>query len=188
MPSPLDARLPSRRRFLATLAAPAVAGALMTLPALPAEAAAPVRRISFRHLHTGEMVDRAVYFADGHYVAQNMRQISHVLRDWRTDEILAYDPRLMDLLFALQRRLRTSEPFDIVCGYRCPETNAMLRRMSRGVAKHSLHMKAMAIDLRMPGRALRDVRNAAAQLKLGGVGYYPASDFVHVDTGPVRYW
>lgn len=188
MPTQLDKSLSSRRKFMLGLAAPAVAGALGSLPSLPAEAAVPVRRISFRHLHTGETIDQAVYFADGHYVAQNMREISHVLRDWRTDEIKPVDPKLMDLLFALQRRLQTDEPFNIVCGYRCPATNAMLRRMSHGVAKNSLHMKAMAIDLQMPSRSLRDVRNAAVQLRLGGVGYYPASDFVHVDTGPIRYW
>jgi uncharacterized protein YcbK (DUF882 family) len=182
-----ESRLP-RRRFVLGLAASALASGLAGLPALPAAAAVPVRALSFRHLHTGEQLEKAVYFADGGYIEENLRTISRVLRDWRTGAVRRVDPRLLDVLFALQKRLRTREPFAVVCGYRSPETNAMLRRQGHGVARNSLHLRAMAIDLRLPGRSLKEVRNAAMQLRLGGVGYYPASNFVHVDTGPVRSW
>lgn len=189
MPNQLDPRA-SRRNFLqglTALALPAAAAAI-ALPALPAEAALPVREISLRHRHTGEQVRRMVYYENGRYVPETMREISHVLRDWRNGQVKAYDPRLLDLLFALQKKLGTREPFDIICGYRSPQTNAMLRRTTRGVARNSLHLKAMAIDLAMPGRSLRAVRDAARQLKMGGVGYYASSGFVHVDTGSIRYW
>ncbi|HET6467160.1 MAG TPA: DUF882 domain-containing protein [Geminicoccaceae bacterium] len=188
MPDQQAESLPSRRGFLQGLAASALAAGLAGLPALPAEAALPVRQLSFHHLHTGEKLQKAVYFARGRYVEENLRLISRLLRDWRTGEVKPVDPKLLDVLFALQSRLRTSQPFAVVCGYRSPKTNAMLRRQGHGVARNSLHLRAMAIDLKLPGRSLKEVRNAAVQAKLGGVGYYPASGFVHVDTGPVRYW
>jgi uncharacterized protein YcbK (DUF882 family) len=111
-----------------------------------------------------------------------------VLRDHRTDEVAEMDPRLLDLLFNLQGKLGASTPFHVISGYRSPRSNAMLVAKGGGVAKKSLHMQGKAIDIRLPGRELADLRKAALGLKAGGVGYYPKSDFVHVDVGRVRHW
>lgn len=177
---------PSRRRFLLHLAAPLALG-LTGL--LPREAAAAVRERSLplHHRHTGESL-RVVYFADNRYLKPGLRAAAHLLRDWRRDEVHPVDPKLLDLLWALRRKLEADGPIEILCGYRSPATNAMLRRRQRGVAKNSLHMQGMAIDLNVPGRSLKAVRKAALSLGRGGVGYYPRSGFVHVDTGPVRTW
>ena len=174
-----------RRRFLAL-----AAGALVSTLAAPAIAAPhpPARRaIALGHLHTGEKVD-LVYWADGHYQPAALKRIAWLLRDYRTDKIHPIDPRLVDLLAALRQRLRVSTPLLVVCGYRSPESNALLASMSEGVATNSFHMAGAAIDLRVEGRALSAVRLAALSLRGGGVGYYPRSNFVHVDVGPVRHW
>ena len=174
-----------RRRFLG-IAGAAVVGGL----AFPAEAArrliAP-RTLAFHNLHTGEKLD-TVYFADGRYLPDAMRHIDWLLRDFRTDQVHPIDPRLLDLLADLHGRLETREAFHVISGYRSPQTNAMLASLGDGVAQNSLHLAGMAIDIRVPGRRLRHVRAAALALKRGGVGYYPHSDFVHVDTGRIRTW
>lgn len=176
----------SRRRFLAGMAG----ATALSVVAAPAEAArrmlAP-RALAFRNLHTGEKLD-TVYWADGRYLPDAMRHINWLLRDFRTDQIHPMDPALLDLLTDLQARLHTREPFQVVSGYRSPETNAMLASLSDGVAQNSQHLLGKAIDIRVPGRRLDHVRAAATSLRRGGVGYYPRSDFVHVDTGRVRYW
>jgi uncharacterized protein YcbK (DUF882 family) len=166
--------------------APALLGALGLAPR-QAEAALRQRALLLHHLHTGETLS-SVYFADGRYLPEGLKAITHHLRDWRVDRARPIDPDLLDLLWALRQRLESTAPIQVVCGYRSPETNTMLRRRSYGVARNSLHMQGMAIDLRVPGRSLRTLRLAAMSLRRGGVGYYPASDFVHVDTGSVRYW
>ncbi|HEY7139624.1 MAG TPA: DUF882 domain-containing protein [Methylomirabilota bacterium] len=143
--------------------------------------------LAFRNLHTGETVD-VVYRADGQVDLGALREIDWVLRDFRTGEARPMDRRLLDLLWRLRTALDTTEPYEVISGYRAPATNAMLARESRGVSRVSLHMKAMAIDVRVPDRPLATVRDAALALRLGGVGYYPASDFVHVDVGRVRFW
>ena len=176
----------SRRRFLMHISSP-IALALIGLPSREAEAAIRERAILLHHRHTGESL-RAVYYADGRYLREGLRAAAHHLRDWRQDKEHTVDPQLLDLLWALRRRLDSTEPVQVLCGYRTPATNAMLRRRSRAVAKNSLHMQGMAIDLQVPGRSLRAVRAAAVSLRAGGVGYYPRSRFVHVDTGEVRYW
>jgi uncharacterized protein YcbK (DUF882 family) len=145
------------------------------------------RRLGFRNLHTGETVD-VVYRADGDLDLGALREIDWVLRDFRTGEARSIDPRLLDLLWRLRTALDTTEPYDVISGYRSLETNAMLRRAGRGVARESLHTRAMAIDVRLPDRPLAVVRDTALALRLGGVGYYPASGFVHVDVGRVRFW
>ena len=116
--------------------------------------------------------------------------VDRILRDWRADRARPTDPALLDLLWALRRRLGTGDrPVEVACGYRTPETNAMLRRRdAAGVARDSLHLRGMAVDISVPGRSLREVRAAAVGLRRGGVGHYPRSGFVHVDTGPVRCW
>src|SRR6185437_3289416 len=131
---------------------------------------------------------KTVYWEDGRYVPEAMRHINWLLRDFRADLVHPIDPHLLDLLADLHGRLQTREPFQVISGYRSPQTNAMLASLGDGVAQNSLHLDGKAIDIRVPGRHLRYVRAAALSLRRGGVGYYPHSDFVHVDTGRVRTW
>ena len=183
MPSQITRLSSSRRRFIS-----AFGGSLAALGATGvAQAAVSTRDVALHNMHTGEIV-RTVYFADGRYVQGGLRTIDHVLRDWRTDEIVPMDPKVVDILYLLQRELDPDGPLEVVCGYRSPATNAMLRRRSRAVAKHSLHMYGMAVDFRLPNQPIRVLHEAAVSLKAGGVGYYPSSGFIHVDCGPVRYW
>ena len=161
----------------------------MTALAFPAEAARRLirpRTLALHNLHTGETLDTA-YWADGRYLPEGMRRIEWLLRDHRTDEVHPIDPWLLDLLVELQGRLHAPR-FEVVSGYRSPATNAMLASLSDGVAQQSFHLQGKAIDIRVPGRRLRQVRAAAMTLQGGGVGYYPHSDFVHIDTGPIRHW
>ena len=176
----------ARRRFLLGLNL-SLATLLLHLPSRRAEAALRERSVLLHHRHTGETL-RSVYYADGRYQPAALREASHHLRDWRDQTERPVDPRLLDLLWSLRAALDTSAPIQVFCGYRSPETNAMLRRARRGAARHSLHMRAMAVDLQIEGRSLRSVHRAAVALGGGGVGYYPRSGFVHVDTGDVRYW
>ncbi len=173
----------TRRRFLEAAGTAAVLGTA----AFPALAHARERRLSFRHLHTGEKL-RATYFADGRYIEEELRAIDYVLRDWRTGEVKHIDPKLLDLLYLLRLELDSAAPYHVIGGYRSKKTNEMLRRMGRGAAKKSLHLQGKAVDFRLPGRRLALVRKAAVALRGGGVGYYPRSNFLHLDTGPVRYW
>jgi uncharacterized protein YcbK (DUF882 family) len=154
--------------------------------ALPVPTSEP-RALAFRNLHTEETVDVA-YWVDGRHDPDALRQIDWVLRDFRTGEARPIDPRLLDLLWELRGSLDTTEPYEVISGYRSPSTNAMLRRSGRGVARGSLHTRAMAIDVRVPGQPIAKLRAAALALRQGGVGYYPASGFVHVDVGRVRFW
>jgi uncharacterized protein YcbK (DUF882 family) len=145
------------------------------------------RRLSFENLHTGERLD-TVYWANGVYQPDALHQINVVLRDFRNGQVYPMDRNLLDLLVRLQAQLHSTAPFQVISGYRSPETNAMLASYSDGVAAGSLHMSGMAIDIRLPGRSLRQVHQVALGMEAGGVGYYPRSDFVHVDTGRVRRW
>jgi len=145
------------------------------------------RSLAFENVHTGERLS-TVYWADGRYLPDSMRNIRWLLRDFRTDDVHAIDPALPDLLASLHQRLGTKAPFQVLSGYRSPETNAMLALYSDGVAQNSFHVKGRAVDIRVQGRHLRHVRAAAMSLRRGGVGYYPHSDFIHVDTGPIRHW
>lgn len=141
-------------------------------------------------LHTGESID-VVYRVGDTYIPAALDKLNHFLRDYRTDTVKTYDPKEFDVLHALMTKLRRPNGvIDIVCGYRTPETNHFLRTRaaSTGVAEHSQHMAAKAIDIRVPGVSTVRLRNAALSLHEGGVGYYPMSQFVHVDVGPVREW
>jgi uncharacterized protein YcbK (DUF882 family) len=160
---------------------------MMMLPGGAAIAATAPRRLEFYNLHTGESL-RAVYWEGGRYLKDGLAEIDYLLRDFRADEIHAIDPDLLDLVYRLRGAMECRSPVQVISGYRTAATNAMLARHSKGVAKNSYHIKGMAIDLRLPGRRLRDVRAAALALSGGGVGYYPKPDFVHMDTGPVRTW
>ena len=163
----------------ATLSAPSLA---VAKPKQPAE-----RQLSFYHLHTGEQL-RATYWVEGNYVAQELESLNYLLRDHRSNEIQAIDTGLLDLLYILQQQVGEDGAYHIISGYRSPQTNARLRQQSSGVAKKSLHMQGKAIDVRLPGVDLKQLRKAALELRAGGVGYYPKSDFVHLDTGRPRYW
>ena len=175
----------TRRRLLA-LGAPAL---LMLSPlAKAAQAAvAPERQLSFYNIHTGEKLSR-VYWAEGRYIDPALQEIDVILRDWRTDEVAPMNRDLLDLLHDLHASMDSREPFHVISGYRSPKTNAKLRQKSNGVAKKSLHMRGMAIDVALPGRKLEHLRQAAIDLKSGGVGIYRKSGFIHVDVGRVRFW
>jgi len=147
----------------------------------------PEKAVALYNTHTGESLN-AVYWFRGQYLPEAMSAVDRVLRDHRTDEIKPIDPQLLDLLHAIRGELECSRPFYVISAYRSPTTNAFLRFMSRRVAEHSLHMDGKAIDLRIPGWDSHAVRRVAMELRRGGVGYYPSSNFVHVDVGPVRYW
>ena len=174
-----------RRRFLGLGAAAALT--LAPGMSLARDWSAAKRSLSFVHLHTGERL-KTTYWASGDYVPGAIGEINHILRDFRVDEVADFDLRLIDLLSTLRARMESNAPFEIISGYRSPATNAALRARSGGVAKKSLHMRAMAVDIRLPGRDLASLRRAALDLKMGGVGYYPKSNFIHVDVGPVRQW
>lgn len=164
------------------------AGALVGFAATPSWALvhkAGERSLSLEHPNTSESV-KTVYWADGRYVPQALREISRLLRDYRTDEVKPIDPRLLDLLFALRYQLDTNKPFEVVSGYRSPETNALLRRHSRGVARNSLHIQGKAIDIRLAGYKPSQIGRAAREMRRGGVGFY--RHFVHVDVGEFRTW
>ncbi len=173
----------SRRRLIGAAAAITAVGLVK-----PADAVsfAP-RSVSLYNVNTGEWL-RTVYWADGHYIREAVRDINWILRDHDLGEIRPMNAGVLDVLGMLRDRLDTSDPFLVLCGYRSPATNERLYRRGNGVAKHSYHIKGMAVDLRSEGRSLEQVRNAALSLRAGGVGYYPRADFVHVDSGPVRHW
>jgi uncharacterized protein YcbK (DUF882 family) len=146
--------------------------------------------LHLHHLHTGESLD-VVYRIGDRYIPEALDQLNHFLRDHRTQDASHYDPKEFDLLHSIMARLgRPNGVIDIVCGYRTPWSNAYLRHgtASSGVAEHSQHMEAKAIDIRVPGVATAALRDAALSFAAGGVGYYPISQFVHVDVGPVRQW
>jgi uncharacterized protein YcbK (DUF882 family) len=145
-------------------------------------------RLRLYHLHTGEHID-VVYRIGDHYLPDAIAELDHFLRDHRTGDVKDYDLKEFDLLHDLVARLgHPNGEIDIVCGYRTPWSNNYLREHGHGVAEHSQHMEAKAIDIRVPGVNTAAVRDAALAMQRGGVGYYAQSDFVHVDVGPVRRW
>lgn len=152
-----------------------------------AHGAVSSRTLSLLNLHTGEKLT-ATYFESGRYVPDALAAMNHLLRDFRTGDVHPISPDLLDLVTAVSARVETKAAVQVISGYRSPRTNAMLRARSDGVATHSLHLNGQAMDLRIPGVALKHVRNAALDLGRGGVGFYPASDFVHLDVGRVRRW
>ena len=175
----------SRRRFLklGMLAAAVLPGSAFASQGL----SAPERRLGFLNLHTGEKADLP-YWIEGDYVPDSLAEINRVLRDHRTGQVAAIDTGLLDLLHRVNAALGASQPFQVISGYRSPASNQMLSNNSSGVATRSLHMQGKAIDIRLPGIPLADLRRAGLMLRGGGVGYYPGSNFVHLDVGRVRTW
>ena len=178
----------SRRSFLRQAAGCAIVGAAGAGLARPVLAAEPSRLLSFDHTHTGEKL-ALVYAAGGQYLNDALSKLNRFLRDHYTGDVGVMDPQLFDLLFKVRAELKCSQAFQVISGYRCPATNDTLRNTrGGGVAKRSLHMDGKAIDIRIPGVPLKEVRDAALSLKAGGVGFYPRDQFVHIDTGRVRSW
>ncbi len=166
--------------------------ASLVTPAHPAPLAGrafstQARLAHVHNLHTGESL-RAVYYENGRYVPDAMSELMKVLRDWRNGEEHLMDPRLFDVMHALRGKLETNEPFQVISGYRSPETNAAMHERSHQVASNSQHTQGRASDVRIEGVELSRLHGAALDLAAGGVGYYPVSNFVHVDVGPVRQW
>ncbi len=136
---------------------------------------------------TGERVDM-IYWVDGDYVGDALQEINYFMRDWRQDAAISMDTRTVDIMSAAHRMMDVDEPYMLLSGYRTPQTNAMLRARSSGVARNSLHLKGQAADLRMSHRSVGQMARAAANCAAGGVGRYSGSNFVHMDCGPVRSW
>lgn len=152
----------------------------------PADDGSP-RTLSFHSVNTQETVT-VTFWRDGRYIQSELDQLNGFLRDSRNGDLVQMDPQLFDVLWHVRRALGTDAPYQVLSAYRSPETNAWLASASRGVAWDSMHMRGQAIDVKLPGRTPMQIRQAARALGLGGVGYYPRSGFVHLDTGPVRYW
>ena len=154
---------------------------------LPSLIDTATRHVAVHNLHTGESLE-TIYFDRGEYVPDALAAMNHVLRDFRTGDVHEMNPKVFDLLHTLSRTVDSREPFQIISGYRSPHTNELLQETTSGVATNSFHMRGMATDIRLPDVQLAHLHKAALLLQRGGVGYYPASDFIHVDVGPVRHW
>lgn len=189
-----------RRSFLkssavlaSVLGAPAVSRAAANIaPAAPAVAApaavAPNERVlRLYNTHTGESL-RSIFWAEGQFIPDALQDINKLLRDHRNNQVAPIDPQLLVLLDRVSAKFGDHPTIHIISGYRSPETNEMLHENTTGVAKHSLHMDGMAIDVRIPGKDLAKLHTVALAQRAGGVGYYPESQFVHMDVGRVRHW
>jgi len=175
-----------RRAFLRTGSGALLATAGGIVPAMAFSPAAP-RTIALRNLHTDDRL-KLDYWTNGSYQPAALAQLNHVLRDWRNNEVHPINPKLFDLLHTLQANLGSEAEIEVISGYRSPVTNAAMHERSNGVASKSLHMQGMAMDIRIPGQALDKLHDQALKMAWGGVGYYPTSNFVHVDVGRVRKW
>ncbi len=149
--------------------------------------AGDVRRLKMYSGRTGENIDM-IYWIEGEYIKEGLKEINHFMRDWRQNSATRMDTRTIDIMTASHNLMGVSEPYMLLSGYRSPKTNAMLRSRSRGVAKNSLHMKGQAADLRLKSRSVGQIARAASSCSAGGVGRYSGSNFVHMDCGPVRTW
>lgn len=161
---------------------------------LPVDALAAVlkesdsrRTLAFYNTHTDERL-RICYYQDGAYLPKALNQIDHILRDHRTEQRKSIDTALLDQLYAIRCHMRPRDPFHVISAYRSPQTNELLRRTTSGVARQSFHTKGKAIDIRLPHIHTKKLRDFCISLQSGGVGYYPRSNFLHIDTGPIRVW
>lgn len=176
----------STRRTVIALALIAFAVTASVTPPEPVRAA-DARQLSFYHTHTRLGLD-VVYYANGEYVDSVLEEINRFLKDFRTGEITEINPQLLDLLHDVRNELGPDATIEVISAYRSPQTNEMLRATTAGVAKNSQHLKGNAIDVRLRGIRTTRLRDTAIRMQRGGVGFYPKSDFVHVDMGPVRAW
>ncbi|CAG0952134.1 zinc D-Ala-D-Ala carboxypeptidase [Burkholderiales bacterium] len=177
---------PSRRRVLAA-GAVLLAAPMLALPRRSLASTASARTLAFRHTHTGESL--AITYASGdQYVSDALARVNWFLRDFRNGDVQPIDPQLLDQLHAVSTITGSRAPYEVISGYRSPATNVALKERGRGVATHSLHLEGRAIDVRLADVPLADLRDAAMSLRKGGVGFYAASRFVHLDTGRVRRW
>ncbi|UWQ09487.1 DUF882 domain-containing protein [Aliiroseovarius crassostreae] len=178
----------TRRRLLGAFAATAVSAAPMYANAAGfLRGGGDVRRIAMYSGRTGESINM-IYWVEGKYIKESLQEINHFMRDWRVDRSIRMDTRTIDIMAAAHGLMDVREPYMMLSGYRSPQTNAMLRSKSRGVAKNSLHMKGQAADLRLKSRSVNQMFKAAAACRGGGVGKYTGSNFVHMDCGTVRTW
>jgi uncharacterized protein YcbK (DUF882 family) len=177
-----------RRDFL-KLGLLVTGAALNPLPSQATSDSGPkkIKTLAFYNTHTDERL-RVGFCRNGQYDTGALTKINYILRDHRSGEIKAIDVTLLELLYDISTKAKPQTPFHVISGYRSPASNKSLRKNNKGVASRSMHMLGKAIDIRIPGFSTRQLRNLARKLKGGGVGYYPKSDFVHVDTGRVRYW
>ncbi|MCM2680251.1 YcbK family protein [Echinimonas agarilytica] len=180
----------SRRRFMLGAGGAVLSGAFM----FPAAALAAQTRktnnqrsLAMSNIHTGESL-KLTYFEDGEYIADSLNRYNHLLRDFRANESISMDYNVLDQVFLLSQLVGHKGTVNIISGYRSPKTNEQLRKNGKGVAKKSYHMKGQAIDVAFPGSSLASARKAAIAMGAGGVGYYPKSGFLHLDTGPTRNW
>lgn len=178
----------TRRVLLAAFAATAISSAPTYSNAAGfLRGGGDIRRIKMYSGRTGERIDM-IYWIEGDYIHDAIREVHHFMRDWRTDDVKQIDLRTIDIMAAAHNMLDVSEPYMLLSGYRSPKTNRMLRARSSGVAKNSLHLKGQAADLRLNSRSVNQMARAAAACKAGGVGRYSGSNFVHMDCGTVRSW
>jgi uncharacterized protein YcbK (DUF882 family) len=180
--------LKSSALFASVLGAPAVARAAANIHPIPDAAIAPKERVlRLYNTHTGESL-RSIFWAEGQFIPEALQDINKLLRDHRNNQVSAIDPALLLLLDQVSAKFGDHPTLHVISGYRSPESNAKLHENTTGVAKHSLHIEGKAIDIRLPGQDLAKLHKAAMAAGGGGVGYYPDSDFVHMDVGRVRYW
>lgn len=177
----------SRRRFLSMSAVGCASIASSSGAFAVSYPSMAARELHLYNLHTFETL-KAVYWRDGAYIPEGLARISYHLRDFRTGGIKPIDPTLLNIVHQLSGNIGVSGPINVISGYRTPATNAMLAARSSKVAPNSFHMRGQAIDIRLPGFATEGIRDIALSLSKGGVGYYPESDFIHLDTGPIRAW
>lgn len=178
----------SRRALLGAFAATAITAApTFSKAAGFLRGAGDIRRLRMYSSRTGESLD-IIYWIDGEYIPEAFREINWFMRDWRNSLTHEIDPRTVDILAAAHRLLDAGEPYMLLSGYRSPQTNEMLRRRSRGVAKNSRHLRGEAADIRLASRDVNQIYRAGLACRAGGVGIYPKSNFVHMDCGPLRSW
>ncbi|AIX74243.1 MAG: YcbK family protein [Mixta calida] len=181
------ATIDSQRRKLLVFGGAAAGLALLPGSALASVSTSRPRILTLNNLHTGETL-KTEFFNGKSYDKDELARLNHFFRDYRANKIKSIDPKLFDQLYRLQAMLETRKPVQLISGYRSLSTNNMLREKGSGVAKHSYHTLGQAMDFHIEGISLSNVRKAALKMRAGGVGYYPRSNFVHIDTGPVRHW
>ncbi|MGD2016255.1 MAG: DUF882 domain-containing protein [Desulfobacterales bacterium] len=178
----------SRRTFMGVVLCSGISG-ICSKSAFAAleELTTKDKSLSLYNPHTKDSFS-GVYWRNGKYVTDALKDINHIMRDFRADDIKQIDTHLLDLLSAISAKLKPDKPFYVISGYRSPKTNAQLRKRGKGAVKNSYHIQGKAVDIRLPGYKTSALRRTACKLKAGGVGYYPHQRFVHIDVGPIRYW